>query len=81
MQLLYVGIKTDEEAHLTDFKLDAHATRIVGHPLSSEKPQGENPGSGGYIERLEWVRKSYERFLAKLVENEALVAAPPADIG
>lgn len=35
----------------------------------------------GHPERLEWIRQSYERFLAKLLEKEELVGAPPSDIG
>ena len=31
-------------------------------------------------ERLEWIRKSYERFLQKVLEKEELVGVPPTDI-
>ena len=51
-----------------------------GQPLLSFMPSDEMVPPLGHVERMEWVRKSYERFLEKVLEKEALVGAPPTDI-
>lgn len=49
-------------------------TVIAYLPGADFKPPASHP------ERLEWIRKSYERFLQKVLEKEQLVGAPPTDI-
>ena len=52
----------------------------TGKPVITYKPSTEFSPPVGYVERMEWIRKSYERFLAKVLEKEALVGGPPVDI-
>lgn len=50
-------------------------------PLIQYIPVDQLVAPPGHTERMEWVRKSYERFFEKVLEKEALFGAPPADLG
>jgi hypothetical protein len=52
-----------------------------GEHVVSFAPSNDIVPPNSHVERLEWIRQSYERFLAKLLEKEQLVGAPPTDIG
>jgi hypothetical protein len=53
-----------------------------GQPLIEYLPGEDHlTAPGGHTERMEWVRKSYERFFEKVLEKEALFGAPPGDLG
>jgi hypothetical protein len=76
---------------LSDIKLPWHTGSLRlnisvdgirnGQPLIEYKPAEELLAPNGHSERMEWVRKSYERFFEKVLEKEALFGAPPADFG
>jgi hypothetical protein len=51
-----------------------------GEPVVAFVPSRDFVPPHSHSERLEWIRKSYERFLAKLLEKEELVGPPPTDI-
>jgi hypothetical protein len=83
---------SDEGLILSDIKLPWHTGSLRlnisvsglknGQPLVEYKPAEEQLVAPlGHTERMEWVRKSYERFFEKVVEKEALFGAPPIDLG
>jgi hypothetical protein len=52
-----------------------------GEQVVSFAPPRDFVTPNSHVERLEWIRESYERFLTKLLEKEQLVGVPPTDIG
>lgn len=52
-----------------------------GQPLVEYLPAQELVAPTGHTERMEWVRKSYERFFEKVVEKESLFGTTPPDLG
>jgi hypothetical protein len=84
------GVVTgDEEYTLSDVRfgqtslLDLHIRIKLGdegQPLITYLPTRELVPPVSHTERMEWVRKSAQRFLEKVLEKEALVGAPPTDI-
>lgn len=56
-------------------RANADGNAVISYiPGTDFRPPASHP------ERLEWIRKSYERFLQKVLEKEQMVGAPPTDI-
>lgn len=82
---------SDEGLILSDIKVPWHSGclslnisvngLINGEPLLQYKPADDMVAPPLHTERMEWVRKSYERFFEKVLEKEALFGTPPADMG
>jgi hypothetical protein len=68
------------QTHALDLGISLRST-YEGEPVVAFVPSRDFVPPNSHPERMEWIRQSYERFLAKLLEKEELVGAPPTDIG
>ena len=77
------ALATDEGYRLSDIKLPGLGTTVHagiriegspdGKPTVSYRSSPDLVPPRDLAERLEWVRKSYERFIEKVLEKEALL--------
>ncbi len=61
------------------FNISVHGIR-GGEPLVEYLRADELAPPSSHPERMEWVRKSYERFFEKVLENDSIAAASSHDL-
>ena len=67
--------------HITALQLAINIlNRGNGQPAIQYAASGEFIRPDSHQERMDWVSKSYERFLQKVLEKEELVGTPPTNI-